>query len=918
MLDSSIKLIKFSLKNYAPFYESMGLKYFSFDRSTSPNSIVLILAGNGVGKTYLLSELTPEPFESQIGRLTNRFIDNEEGEKNLTYLVDDCIEYNCKIIYSADRRKTTCFFSKKIGDKEEELNPNGNVGSYLELCRVHLGYYKTYKNVGHISDTIKNIVTMSPNERQSLISTWLPNMEEFLNASKLAQKKYNQTDREIKGLAADIAKISFDEYVSKRSLMEENLKDTKNKLQLIRDNISKIEVYLGQMKNLSRQNLNEKRKEWETKLAEYEKCISENTEVYSKYSKYLTNENGEKELQSLLLEKEKELIEAKNKEDQLNRDAASLSMRIDKLQGELNFDKTNDEDLLSITASIDLLTKDIESTNEELDKIYSEHPSYKRGDFVTEAKDFTKIVLNTFENFCSTINKMKTFCNGFSVKDIFEQTVIEKLEMKITKLMESNSELEKNISKLEENILEKERGKIDSSILSFAPKSCSKETCALIAELVKRSKIDNDIGGLRSDILEKKLQISNNNSEIERTKMTMNDVKNTLVDVNNINDSIMKINDKFVYFPEDLLAKVNSSDPSFIIDNINDIINGIKDFDEFLSVLEKNVTAKASLTNLNNAKTILSMKASKNDELNELLKDLEAVKSVRAEANEKLKKVQSERDEITALLSDLVRSIDIFSELSKTREELEYIRQALLDENKGVYYKTLLETFMSSLKMKEIDYSTIAVNLEKDINQCNTLIASRETLVSRKNNLEVKKKLYEIAYNAWNSKTGYPSLVINDFLSEVAFETNKNLDENWGGLIRIGKIDVENEFKIPVIRGSKNLQDVTECSKAEKSTISLALSFAIIKVSSKNSLYNILRIDEADSGFDEVRRQAYLTTIQQEMNMINCKNAFIITHNQMFENAECDVILLKDYDKNLSAGSLKNKNIIYSFDKVGI
>ena len=122
MLDRSIKLIKFSLKNYAPFYESMGLKYFSFDRSTSPNSIVLILAGNGVGKTYLLSELTPEPFESQIGRLTNRFIDNEEGEKNLTYLVDDCIEYNCKIIYSADRRKTTCFFSKKIGDKEEELN----------------------------------------------------------------------------------------------------------------------------------------------------------------------------------------------------------------------------------------------------------------------------------------------------------------------------------------------------------------------------------------------------------------------------------------------------------------------------------------------------------------------------------------------------------------------------------------------------------------------------------------------------------------------------------------------------------------------------------------------------------------------------------------------------------------------------
>ena len=30
----------------------------------------------------------------------------------------------------------------------------------------------------------------------------------------------------------------------------------------------------------------------------------------------------------------------------------------------------------------------------------------------------------------------------------------------------------------------------------------------------------------------------------------------------------------------------------------------------------------------------------------------------------------------------------------------------------------------------------------------------------------------------------------------------------------------------------------------------------------------------------------------------------------MLKNAECDVILLKNYDKNLSAGSFKDKNII--------
>ena len=156
MKDRSIKLIRFYLKNYAPFYESMGIKTFQFDRTNSPNNMILILAGNGVGKSYLMSELTPEPLETRDGRDSNRFIPNEEGEKKITYLVDDSIEYTCHIIYSADRRKTTCFFTKCVNGVEEELNPNGNVSSYLEMCRIHLGYFKTYKNIGHIADGVKN------------------------------------------------------------------------------------------------------------------------------------------------------------------------------------------------------------------------------------------------------------------------------------------------------------------------------------------------------------------------------------------------------------------------------------------------------------------------------------------------------------------------------------------------------------------------------------------------------------------------------------------------------------------------------------------------------------------------------------------------------------------------------------------
>lgn len=919
MINRSIKLIKFSLKNYAPFYESMGIKNFQFDRSSSKNKLVLILGANGTGKTYLLSELTPEPMESQTGRISNRFIDNEEGEKVLVYLVDNSIEYTCRIIYSPDRSKTTCYFSKKVGDKVEELNPNGNVGSYLELCKAHLGYHKNYKSIGHISDTIKNVVTMSQAERQTLISTWLPNTEEFLSASKTAQKKMNQAEKEIKSLSNDIAKISFDEYMNKRENMTKELEDNRSKVQLVRDNISKIEVYLSQLKSFTKQKLFTDKTAWKVRFDAYEKDVKSNMELFSKYGKYLGKDGDSKELQSILLDKEKMLLQSQSDEDSVNQQISELSVRIERLQGEINFTGEVSDDILSVATTINLLESQIKETDDEIAKILEDRPEYKNIKYnASESKEFVKIILTTFEGFCSIIGKMKSISNGFSLKDIVESTVTAKLENKIKLLNETNSSIENNIKQIENTILEKERSKIDPGILSFAPKSCSKETCALIAKIVELSKIDVDVSKMNVEIANLKSDISTNNAEIERTKMSMNDVKNALIDIVSINDSIMKINDKFIHLPEFLIKMLNS-DTAYIIDNLNSIIDELKSFDEFLSIVDKNETSKESLDSLKNTKLLLSMRSSKQAELSSLLKDLDTLKTLRKEKNDIKNSILKDRDE----LKSLVDSIDVFSEkkrnLDNERVIIEQMRTQLLKENEAVYYKESFELFISGLKLKEIDYSTKCASLEKDIANCNSQIASRDTLVARKENLETKRKLYELAYNVWNSKTGYPSLVIKDFLSEVVSETNKNLDENWGGLIRIMDFEInEREFRIPVLRGSKILDDVTECSKAEKSTITLALSFAIIRVSSKNTLYNILRIDEADSGFDEVRRHSYLTTIQNDMDMMNCEDAFIITHNQMFDDVQCDVILLKDYATVLSTGALHNKNVIYSFDKVGM
>jgi len=231
-----------------------------------------------------------------------------------------------------------------------------------------------------------------------------------------------------------------------------------------------------------------------------------------------------------------------------------------------------------------------------------------------------------------------------------------------------------------------------------------------------------------------------------------------------------------------------------------------------------------------------------------------------------------------------------------------------------VYEKTSLQTAVSLFKGKEAELEKDIATLKADIEKCNAFITSRGTLEQRKESLTVKQNTYELLYQIWNPRTGYPSIIIKDFLDEVVDITNRDLEAIWGGLLTVSNFALsENEFRVPIIRGNTPLNDVCECSTAEKSTMALAISFGIIEVSTAANLYNIVRIDEADGGFDEMRRQSFLDMISNRLADMSCENAIIITHNQCFENTPCDVILLKDYSSVTTASSLVNKNVLYKY-----
>ena len=143
----------------------------------------------------------------------------------------------------------------------------------MEACEKYLGYTKNYKNIGYISDEVKNIVKMSFSERQQLISSWLPNTAEFLTASKIAQKKKNQFQREIDGLLRDIAKISSGDLLKQKESEEEKLIIKETKLGKVKDGLSKASLVQATLSRYTREQLILKKTAYFNKVKTHEERL---------------------------------------------------------------------------------------------------------------------------------------------------------------------------------------------------------------------------------------------------------------------------------------------------------------------------------------------------------------------------------------------------------------------------------------------------------------------------------------------------------------------------------------------------------------------------------------------------------------------------------------------------------------------
>ena len=142
-------------------------------------------------------------------------------------------------------------------------------------------------------------------------------------------------------------------------------------------------------------------------------------------------------------------------------------------------------------------------------------------------------------------------------------------------------------------------------------------------------------------------------------------------------------------------------------------------------------------------------------------------------------------------------------------------------------------------------------------------------------------------------------------MNKILSTANELLGLLFGGEFILKPFIVnESEFRIPCIGDGLMHDDISSMSTAQKSMISMIISFALLRQSS--SKYNIICIDELDGGLDTVNRSGFVSLLDALMNILNCEQSFIISHNNELDTSMSDIIVLKN-----DSGELVNGHVIW-------
>lgn len=848
---------RIELENFANIYSGLGFHKLTIDFTTQTNTVCVITGDNGRGKTSLLSYMTPF---ATLGNLDIRdssklIIAKENGYKRIVLVNESGDVFDIKHFYTPSKDSFTVKSYFEMNGNE--LNENGNVTSFKKLVADFLGIEMDYLKLIRMGDNISNLIKLKPTERKVFMGKILDDVDIYLKQHKEISQKKREVNAILTHIVDEITKTGItdiDEANKELKKIDEDIVNVNKQYDQAKDENTRIvyDIETIAFPSDGKSQISSLEKD----VKRYDKALSDMDDKLKEVS-VLDNEIQELEKQKIYLEASKD-GSAKIKESLMN-DMDSTLNAIHSIELEINKEKDS-LNLESMREYLNQLRKKVnESYRTSFDELHIECDKDEYEEFVVFLKN-TQLQLNTTYEFGK--EPIKEVLNGmFKNQDIPNIITSSLVTLEAKERAERMSIIDKLISRY-------------SAEYSCEDKGCPYRALHMELMSIKDARPVN---------------------EVTKDEEFYNMMKLAY-------DNLSRIFDSFKDY-EKLIKKLpNDVQEMFVVDvmfkNIGDgnIIYDDKIINKYLSFLTER-------DNYRNLETELKHQQEEIERLESISK-LSYLKKQSDELYDKANDIKEKTDDVNDEISSVEKGLsDITDKLHTLTGQREAV--ANYEDAKNLLNELIEKDEKTTKKLQELSVSDMHVNQLKNwINQLTTQKYQKENNITRYKQLVSDYDKNKVIYDDYtqleytlSNRTGLPLFIIDVYLRDTRKIANDLLDIVYEGDIYLEKFVIEeSDFRFPYVKNGVLIDDVSSSSQGEQSFFNMALSSAL-RVQ-RLSDYNIALFDEVDGAFDDSNRQKFIPVLEKQLELGNIRQAFLITHNQMFQKYPVDRIDLDNIERS--------------------
>ena len=877
------------LYNYAGIYNGMGLTQIKIDFTKCITNKVIIKGKNGSGKSTLLNAINPNPDSN------DNFIPNAEARKNIVLYhngIDYVIRYIHPISNNGTRGTTKGYIAKTINGQLVELNPNGNISSCKDIIYEEFNLDSNYLSLAKLTTENRGLVDSKPAERKKLVNSIIHNLETYNNIYKILTKKSSTYKSLINSLTYKIDFIGNEVQLNARlQNIEGRINTLENEKNTTIEAIAAVKLKISEYIKILRDNNYDSIVEELKDLNATIRTITSSIKSQLTYYKIMDIDNIKPFIDNI----EKQIITLEAKRDHLK---TRVPVLLAEREAEFKNLQSKQEQLNGLQS--DYNYADIREVTENARRIVSEYNE------IFNQMRLTNINLITKTEFDSAMESLKylkesayNLMSSYSLEDIVQ---VVKYRDNILRMIRDIPTLKSVLSSYESNMIELNvkhatfvsKRELASELIN-RPNGCTIDTCPYIESAVRAN-----LEYPEKDMEELEQHIKTLGDEIKNITDNIN--KYTLFSeiLSQVNNIERELNSKIGFikklpvrldFQQTFLQRIIQLDKFEDIDELYKFVDCGNMIEEYKIAKEQLMKYEAEY----------KLYESRNTIIDAIIIDIERLDS----------KVNEIADELNEDNNAIVEIEEALDNLNSTKQKLLNLYSKIMDSLKPAEIrrdelnniKSTLDNNTSELNTLETQLGTLNANLNTVSNDIKTLTKERENITHslvmlneyRKELAEYQEKYVKIEKVRYysSSTTGIQTLYMQLYMNKIISTANDLLAMLFDGEFVLQPFIInEQEFRIPCLGSGLLHDDISSMSTAQKSMISMILSYSILYQS--NTKYNIISLDEMDGSLDGSNRSYFMTLLDNLMTILRCEQCFIISHNTELISEIADIIILKD------------------------